>query len=364
MKKKRKQRVSYDYTADQENTEKLKQYIKDEYRKTQKLPTVETCAMAFNLTRQKTVELLRVLVAQGFIKRNNTRYGIQEEQEEKKIPFFQKFFKKQDKEEIKPLQKLNNGWNWIEVFVRVIMVIVAADAIYISSAASLDLTTVIFDDTIKALMLSLGIPMYTSFAPEGAILLYKAGTRMAKVAARIVIVTAIIALLFDLSMITFSQYSKRVDMIYQHETSLQDTNKSKNEYNESKSQETEKKKSIAQLQNQIEIDQKALAKFTEKEDMKTNEYKNLSWKITVNQNNITVKEKELKTITDKIDKIVGSKEYSVNTEIKKDFFSSLPGFVMFIIYLLPAIFCTLIAPLGVFVGLGLWKQNMNKEEVK
>jgi hypothetical protein len=245
--------------------------------------------------------------------------------------------------------------------------LIGAAAITISADFSLSWTASYLPIAI-AWIVSLSIPMYTSFAIEAGIFIrYTTGTiketRLSWPAATILLFcTAFIAMGFEMSMITIGQFNKRSTLIFEASKEIPKNNNSK-------TLDVLKVEEIQILDNDdYKYLQKQIQRYQNKFEFGSKEYKNLENDFLKKRNDFKVYENKLEENRKKQKDILNNKDTILVDEKKeerKDFYTwfannfswAKAGIIEFIVYLMPALFFVLVAPLGVFVAVGLYRRK-------
>lgn len=256
----------------------------------------------------------------------------------------------------------------IGIVIRVFMGLVANAVILISASFSLKWTGSFLDPFI-AWIFSVALPLYSSFAIEAGIYIrYKVGIIKANgklsipLASIILFASAGITMCIELSAITIGLFNSKTELIYAKSETVP-----KNNNEESltilKNQESQilNNSDYKYLKNKIE-------NYKNSFEYGSKEYKNLETDILKARTEFKVYETKIeKNRTDQQKILDDSKTVLTDSkeEVRKDFYAWLEnnfhfakaGVVEFITYLMPALFCVLLAPLGVFVAVGLYRQK-------
>lgn len=253
----------------------------------------------------------------------------------------------------------------IESLVRFICFAIASVAIYVTATMSNEWTRIMFDNQLTAFLLSLLIPSFSTIMFEGSIILFREKTAVARTIGTVIIIMVVFALLFDSSMIIIAQYNKRVVQVAEQNEIKKTENTSNALYVLYQKEETEIEKEILNLEKKLSEERQKRDDF----EINSKSYNNQNWKITQTEKKIETKQNELSKKRNQISEILKTENVSVE-EVKKDdvykwlansFTGGRVEMVEFILFSILAIFLVVVAPVGMFVALGLWKDRKEKE---
>lgn len=353
--------------------DKIKKFIVEYKKKNGKAPSPKIISSEFVLTKEETLSAISELVNDGFLK----KYPRDEEKlSSYHIPAriidistkqsLREVENKIEEPQVKGISK--KALFVIGIIIRAFMGIVAVAAITVSAYFSLSWTLTFLSPFI-AWLLSLTIPTYTSFAIEAGIYIryttavIKDNRMSWPVATMILFLTAGIAMTFEMTMITIGQFNKRSELIFSKEEKINPKN------NNEKTLEILKIEEIQILENDdYKYLQRQIQRYQNNFEYGSKDYKNLENEFLKKRNDFKIYETKLEENRKKQKDILGKSETVLTNETKeerKDFYSWFEssfkfmkaGIFEFLTYLMPALFCVVLAPLGTFVAVGLYKRK-------
>jgi ABC-type multidrug transport system fused ATPase/permease subunit len=264
-------------------------------------------------------------------------------------------------------RKKSNTIKGVVVSVIVIMLIVAFGAMSVSTYFSLQWTST-FLPLWVAIILSSGIPVYISFAPEGALLLYETSTPNAKGKKRIPIIgklllfTAVLALFFSMSMTIIGQFNARSNLIEKREEKSKTQNDNFEKLELLKIEKLDIEKNKRYVEADIEEAQKQKRNF----EIGSRERNNLEWKISSYKKSILEYERKLERNREAqfglIDTGAKKADHRFNFyDWFSESFGPPAGIVEFVLYVIPALFCDIISPLGISLSIYLFMRFFKKD---
>jgi len=243
--------------------------------------------------------------------------------------------------------------------VRWVMFVIACVAIYISASFSYVWVSQFLEPT-KAFLLSVSIVVYVSIAPEGAMLLL-ADKRY--IISSLLIITALAALVFSMTMTTVGQYNIRSELLTSAAATSAQQTRDTGKMQLYRDQERDILASVDGLRKDLAVQQQLMSGYDTKADAEKWQYQNQLWKLSDLQRRIRDYEAELRAVREKIAGLIDTGELAPAVE-RQDFYTWFaqvsgvsPGMVEFVLYLVPALFCDIMAPLGLFVAFGLYRRK-------
>ncbi len=355
--------------------EKIKKYIVEYKKKYGRVPSPKVMAVTFDTDTKSIIDILKELKAERFIKwyptngKKISSYYIPtniEHRETVKLP--------PPEPEKKAITSEVKGFSPLAMFVtdiiiRSFMGLVALAVILVSASFSLK-WTISFLEPFIAWILSVAFPLYTSFAIEAGIFIrYKTGVVLKSgklslpLASLILFMSAGITMCIELSAITIGLFNSRTDLIYSKTENIsKNNNEATLEILKSEEQQILKNSDYKYLQNKIE-------NYKNNFEENSKEYKAYEKTFEKFRSDFKNYEMKLEKNREKQKEILGNKETVLTDEKKeerKDFYAWMEntfnfakaGIIEFATYLLPALFCVLLAPLGVFVAVGLYRRKV------
>lgn len=337
--------------------EEIKQYIIEYRKKMGSLPSPSIIAAKLSITKEEVKTAFQGLLDDGFLKvytkNNHNGAPISSYHVPKEI--LNQIMRERSPQPVKK-QTTNKGEllnKAVILFVCFIMLLVAIGAICVSIYFSYQWTST-FLPSVIAVLLSGGVVLYISFAPEGALLLYetsmpdKNGKKHLPGIGKALLVTAVLALFFSMSMTIIGQFNTNSEKL-----------KEKSEVSKSQNLNFE---TLTILKNE-ELDIQKSKKITEKEIIEYQAQKE-KYEIGSKERGTAVirldkLKADLKTYDDSLSKNRTEQKQLLNSGAEQQderftfytwfshTFGAPSGTVEFILYLIPALFCDIIAPLGV-----------------
>jgi len=343
--------------------QKVKDFIFEYRRKNKSLPSVKVIAVGCDMTTEDVRRTLDELSSDGVLRKYPSKKGVVSSyhipavvhmQEEKKIV------------PEKSLPVRLNKYPAVWLIVQIIMFVIAGAAVVVSSYFSL-LWTATFLPLPIAIILSVGMPAYIAIAPEGAVIIKESsGAKSMPLIGWVLLGTAILALFFSMSMSVIGQFNARSELIETKKSELKiDTGKTL-KLKVVKEEEKDISERIKSAKEDLKLFQ-SFQKDFKKEDLKSkdfqkteNEIKKIKNEIQTLSNDIKKNREEQKTLFE-----TGTEQEQTHRYNFYDWFASVTGaasgIIEFILYVIPALFCDLIAPLGVYVAVGLYKKRRKEE---
>jgi hypothetical protein len=352
---------------------KVKAFIFSYIKKNKSYPSVKVIAVGTDLTTADVRQALHDLADDGILRKypqeengKVSSYHIPAEvlaQEMKPKP--------EEEKDLTPQVKgfSEKGLKIIGFIIRGFGAVIGGAAITISADFSLSWTASYLPIVI-AWIVSLSIPMYTSFAIEAGIFIrYTTGIIKGKnlswpAATILLFLTAFVAMGFEMSMITIGQFNKRSALIFTESEITKPKNNNSETFDILKSEENQilNNSDFKYLKNQIE-------NYKNSFEFGSKEYKNLENDFLKKRNDFKIYEGKLEENRKKQKDILNDSKTVLKDEKKeerKDFYTwfannfswARAGIIEFIVYLMPALFFVLVAPLGVFVAVGLYRRSI------
>lgn len=352
--------------------ERVKKYIVEYKKKQGKVPSPKGMAVTFDTDTKTIIDILKELKAEGFIKwyptngKKISSYYIPtniEHRETVKLPPPEP--EKKITSEVKGFSPL--AMFVTDIIIRSFMGLVAIAVILVSASFSLK-WTISFLDPFIAWILSVSFPLYTSFAIEAGIFIrYKTGVFLKSgklslpLASLILFMSAGITMCIELSAITIGLFNSRTDLIYSKSENISKNNNAatlailKNEENQILKNSDYKylQNKIESYKNNFEENSKEYKAYEKTFERFRSDFKNYETKLEDNR-------KKQKEILDKKETVIEDQTETIRKDFyawtENNFHFAKAGVIEFITYLLPALFCVLLAPLGVFVAVGLYRR--------
>lgn len=248
-----------------------------------------------------------------------------------------------------------------EALVKAAMLAISLVAMYVSITFSYVWVSQLLEPA-KAFLLSGAIVVYLSLAPEGALVLFRARRGFASVVAVLLVATGLMALVFSMAMTTIGQYNLRGERLAAAQAQAAPAAQAQAALDLARAREKTAAESLAATRAQVTLQQAVLAK--EKPEAWT--YQQAVWQLADLQGRVAGYERELAAA--RADQLALVKDEAVVTAPPRaDFYAWLAGVtgaapaqLEFALYLAPALFCDVIAPLGLFVALGLYRRKEEK----
>jgi hypothetical protein len=253
-------------------------------------------------------------------------------------------------------------------FIQVSCFLITIAAIYVTSALSYEWTPTMLGEPVKALILSIMMPLFCTFSIEGAIVLFKHSffrvdeklkcRPIALIPGIVICFMFLFATAFDCSMIIMSQYNKR----YAHEETKNkeqiQVNKESNKYDLKKEQKERQERVVRENEIKRDEEKNKLNKLA----IGTKEYNTQNWYLMIAENKLTEARKELKIIETALEGQIEKTE--INVEQGEDGYAKLAkqfgvnvADVEFFLFSILAVFLVVVAPFSAFVSLGMWRQK-------
>lgn len=353
-----------------DNAQKIKAVILKNYRETgnKTMPPVIQLAQSIPLSVPDIQNGIRELMDSGFLRKYPNYYYLptasRNGKTETVLP--NKLVKNDD-----VLGKVKNLWQQIKSFrvdagilVRVVLFLISIISMYISISFSY-LWTSQFLEPFKAALLSCAVVAYITFAPEGAMILFKGAGFAAKAFGFIVSVTAVMALIFSMSMILIGQYNLHTDLINKQSQETKTDRKQSALLELARADEKTAAAAVAGLEKDLAQAQNSLTLLSPDDSG----YAAASWRVTDVQNRLYYARDRLTRARIKIEELLktGDVDARDDAATRKSFADWISeqtgtgaGTIEFVLYLIPALFCDLLAPLGMLVALGLWRKKERK----
>jgi DNA-binding transcriptional regulator YhcF (GntR family) len=332
------------------NNRELKEIVKHilVYQKNNrgKLPTLNNIARKFEIDINQARNIYRLLVKKGFLKRNRSRYKIE------------------DKEKIKEKIKSKQRNDVVVIIIKIIMAIVGIGAICLS----IFYTGIWLDEflpTPLAYILSCIMIAFSVIAFETMIIFWNNKEYPAII---LFSVLWFIVLIFSMISTVAGQYNQRlINTITETKKNVEVTHK-KMSYDIYNQEENDILDSIKRKEKELNSFQIMMSDFKTAEDQKNSEwlYWDINEKIKKTNTDIEILRKELKEIRS-VKKEFLKKEVKAGVviDIKKDSFYTWIGglfniesrYIEFWMSIFPAIFIDLIAPLAIAVSMFLKRKE-------
>lgn len=310
---------------------KVRAFIADYHRRHRAIPTKGLICHETRLTLDEVNTALQALVSEGYL----TRY--------------------QDKVLLKPTsvtpvasaRAVKTPINLTAV-VRWVMAAVSAVAVVISAGYSYVWVSQ-FLDPIRAMLLSAAVVVYVTFAPEGAGLTWRVGTAGSRVMSVLLLLTGVAALVFSMSMTVIGQYNIMSDRLQAAAEATVGVTKGTDKLALLRAEVVTQERAVAGLEADL-----AAAQESPDDVARLNRLQNMLYHA---RSRLTAARQAVLSYLNTADAAVEAqvRREDVYTYLGKLLVMS-PASVEFILYLIPAVFMDIIAPLGMFVALGL-KRN-------
>jgi hypothetical protein len=329
-----------------QNLDALKTKLQDYHARTGVIPAKGLLCHDLGLTLDELNAGLRELVKDGTLKEFAGTLRLAKQRPEKRVDVRQVLAR---------LPKIN-----VAAVVRVVLLAVSLVAMYISIGYSYT-WVVQFLDPLKAVLLSASVVIYVTFAPEGAALMIRMKSISGTVLASLLVITAIAALIFSMAMTVIGQYNTMTDLIATQAETASAGAKSLSVLDVLRAQEKTAAAAVDGIQKEIEIQQKALAALTPGSP----EAGAAGWKLSELQNRLYYARIPLDEARKQILTHIEKDDTITTDQVKRETFYDFAaretgigrGVIEFILYLIPALFMDIIAPLGMFVALGSGKRK-------
>jgi hypothetical protein len=327
----------------------FKKYLTEFYSRFKTFPTIPHLIEKANLNKKTVQQYIKELIIAGVIVRRGKTYHIKQETKEKAVQkrsFLVLFFK-----------YFNAAF-----VIRGVMFCISLVAIYISIHYSY-LWISEFLEPFKAFLLSVVMVAYVTFSLEAVFLLFKEKTKAAVFMGLIILITAIASLTFSMSMTVIGQYNRKTELLQEKTSAAQANKKEIATLEILKNTEKTAVEAVKIKREEIKTGQTILSGF-EKEDTESIEYKTQLWKLS--QLNIELRKYEtaLQKAREELKNFINREEVTTEIIERQDFYSWFAtltgiekGIVEFLLYLIPALFVDIIAPLGMFIALGLYRKK-------
>lgn len=247
----------------------------------------------------------------------------------------------------------------MKIIVQLVCLFVSAGCIYVTSSLSFDWAFGQLGNDLQARILSIAIPLYSSFMPEGIGLLRRARVHWSIIG--VLILTIIFAMGFDGFAIFTGQYNKRFSEVKTESAEQNTINRDAEKMKILIEQKTAKEENKSEKELQIIEEKKILSEMSPKEK------ENNSWLYRSQKNKVDNLIKEREAIEKEIDAIENKRlallengKIVLNTADNITGMENAVNVTEFYMLIILAVFLVLIEPLGVYVGLGLWQ---NKQEI-
>jgi len=328
--------------------ETVKKILIKHYTKYKKFPGIKFLKKKTSINDEELKKILRQLVREKFL----VRYGSVYHPQKKKI--------KREIEKRKTAGPEIKGMS--ETALRVVMLFVSCVTIYLST----DYSYVWLSKYLvswKAVLFALSMTVYTTFSLQGGLTLLRYKSLISRFIGSALLITSICALIFSMTMTVIGQYNKKTDLINTEIIARKDNKKDLSQLDLSNNQKETLLSSIGQTRNDIAIKQKLLNEF-DKEELNNREYQVLSWQLTLLNRDLKNYEHELNKVNNKIEALLQNDEFVIEEAGREDFYmwfssvSNLPANIIeFLLYLIPALFIDIMAPLGMLVAMGIYKRK-------
>lgn len=334
------------------NKQKFKSIILEFVSRFKTFPTTTWLEKKTGLEKVVVQTFLKEMIVSGEIVRRGQSFQVKEIRREKKELKAKK---------IKPLQLFFKYFNAVFI-IRVVMFCISLVAIYISIHYSY-LWIAEFLEPFKALLLAVAMVTYVTFALEAVFILFKAHTVTGGIMGFIILITALAALVFSMSMTVIGQYNKKTELLSIVSENKQAGIKEVAKLDILKDSVNSAAEAVKTKREEIKINQEILAGF-EKEDTETTEYKVQLWKLSVLNREVREYEAAVAKARADLKTFLETEETTTQIIERSDFYiwfadliGAESGVVEFVLYLIPALFVDIIAPLGMFVALGLYRKK-------
>lgn len=337
-----------------QNLDALKTKLTDYVGRTGAMPARGLLCHELGLTLDEVNAGLRDLVRGGFLREFAGKYRLAKQHAEKAPHVWQ------------GLPRLKAAWlrlrgvMRVSILVRAVLFSISLIAMYISIGYSY-VWVVQFLEPVKAALLSASVVVYVTFAPEGAALMLKAKSVGGAVLASALVVTALAALIFSMAMTVIGQYNTQTDLLATAARTDSAGTKGLAVLDVYRAEEKTALAAVDGIQKEIDIQQRALDAILPGSP----EHNAAGWKLAELQNRLYYARIPLSQIRDKILTHLAQNDTITTDEVKRENFYEFaaretgigPGVIEFILYLIPALFMDIIAPLGMFVALGRGKKK-------
>lgn len=357
--------------------EQVKQYIIEYRQKMGGLPSPSMIAAKLSITKDEVKAAFQGLLNDGFLKIytkpvNGNGAPISSYHVPREI--LSQIMRQRPTQPIKEKRQFAPTGELITkiviLFVCFIMLLIAVAAMCVSIYFTFQWTSTFLPAFIAAL-LSGGLTLYISFAPEGALLLYQTSTPDAKdknkkhlpAIGYTLIITAALALFFSMSMTIIGQFNANSEKL-------------NSKYEISKNQNNNFEK--LEILKKEELDLQKSKKITETEILEYQKQKE-KYNIGESERSTAVSrldglKSDLKKYDEQLFKNRAEQKLLLSSGAEKQnerfsfytwfqhSFGTPSGTVEFILYLIPALFCDLIAPLGVSLVVFLTMRFFRREK--
>lgn len=257
------------------------------------------------------------------------------------------------------MQKIIFDKNIIIIVVKIIMAILAVVCIIVESQFNYPKIREYLGDPF-AFLLSILLPIFTSFAVEASAILRKQGVKMAAFA---LMFAALFSMLFSITMIVRGQYDKQIANMNNTIETREEEKTDTTIYDLKVKQLKDKEQSIERTSKEVS----RLDDILEKNPNDTNTY----WARYRENEDLKKQESERDILNAEIEKLLTGGSVTQEKKEERTFdqwFAGLinwsPDSVKMFLYLILPIFITIIAPLGIYFSLGLYENTEIKKRIK
>jgi hypothetical protein len=321
-----------------------RKYIAGYWRENKRLPSIESVARWLNISQAAGKACMDHLVESGLLKIDNGRYAPNDIQSLMSEPSSRPPVTKEAI--VKPIgdkvamvgKKAPRVIQWTMGCVAIVDALVSWS---FGRAYAEE-----FLPTWQAWLMAAAVVGYVAAAPEAAIEAWRAGQRMVPV---VLIVAYIPVILFSSTAIIAGQYNKRSAEMQTTESI--ESSKNNAEHEALKAIEKDIRATIVRLNEDAKIIKDGASRL----DPKSWEYRTEMWRLQKVNDEIAKNEKDLQEVSKKI--LTGA--VAISGQKRENFFTWVgrstgwpSNLIEFFLSIAPAIFCDLIAPLGLMVALG------------
>jgi DNA-binding Lrp family transcriptional regulator len=248
----------------------------------------------------------------------------------------------------------------VEHLIRAICFMSAIVSIYITSSLSYEWTKIMLSDHWRAIILSTALPVFATFSIEGAIVIFREKKISALILGCLILLMSAFSIIFDSSMIIIAQYNKRLSQITLTDNSQQRTKKENKLYELASKKESEQTITVTQLKKELEEEKINLNKYEDGSKL----YYNQTWVIFNLSKKMDAAIKELKDDQQELKNQIQKEDTAIDANYREDAYTWLSTNILhtpvtnveFLIFATLAIFLVIIAPMGMFIALGLWRK--------
>jgi len=337
--------------------EKLKSFLTDYHARTGEIPGRALLCHELKLTLAEVNACLRELVFDGTLKEFAGRLRLAKPgpvvKEKSSAQGFLDNLRKVSAgmSKLKPRGKLDTG-----VLVRWILFAVAVIAMIISTGYSYA-WLVQFLDPVRAVLLAAAVVVYVTFAPEGAALLLRRRSVSTVVLASLLVMTALAALVFSMAMTVIGQYNGMTELLATRGAETSTAARDVATLDVLRAEERTAQAAADGLQREVGLQHDAMARL----EAGTPAHGSATRQLGALQDRLYYAGKRLTAAREKVLSYLARPDAVTTDEVRREDFYTFAaretgmgrGVVEFILYLIPALFMDIIAPLGMFVALGV-----------